>query len=383
VLKRLSPVTRIAFIALVTVHAALFVSLLAQGDPIRGDFARYWQIGSAAGRPYRDFPVEYPPLTTVIFRTLAAPHAAQPFAYGVLALNAASDAVLIAALGSGWGAAAAIFYMAGILPILPVLYFRFDLWPMAAAILGVWMWQRQRPAAGAAAFAAGFGLKLWPVVLSLWMLGERRGARRRQAVTALIVGCAAILLIWVAMVGGLAGMLQVITFRDAKGWSIESVIGSVVHLGDRAVRVESGAWRVGMIPPFASIVLFAVSAPLSLAAVYQGMVTQRLGASWIAAIGILLLGSALISPQFFAWLLPGAAIAWTHRDRAPALTVVITVMLSTAVLAVYRRLVEGDLAAEQLVIVRNAACFAAVLLAARSLATPRSERVIVVPDERS
>jgi hypothetical protein len=376
--KQLSPGARIAFIALATVHVALFVALLAQGGPIRGDFERFWQIGSAPGRAYRDFPVEYPPLTTAIFRTLAAAQAERPFAYGLLALNAASDGILIVALGSGWGAAAASFYMAGILPILPVLYFRFDLWPMAAAMLGVYTWKRGWPVASGAAFAVGFGLKLWPLVLSVWLLGERRAERRRAALTTLAASCAVIVAIWVALVGGPGGIVQVMTFRNASGWSIESVVGSILHIGDAAVRVESGAWRVGTIPSYASIVSFAVTAPLSLYAAYRGMTSERLGASWIAAVGVLLLGSALISPQFFAWLLPAAAIAWTDEDRAPAIAVLVTLMLSTMVLATYRDLVGGVRAAEGLVIVRNLVCLVAVATASRSLAEPKSEDAPVI-----
>jgi hypothetical protein len=161
------------------------------------------------------------------------------------------------------------------------------------------------------------------------------------------------------------------TFREARGWSIESTIGAIVHLGDSTgVRVESGAWRVGTISSFALLGLFVVTAPLSLIAVVRGIVTRRLGTSWIAAVGILLLGSPLISPQFFAWLLPGAAIAWIDRERAPAIGVLVTLVLSVGILANYADLVRGVRYVELLVIGRNLMCLAAVISAAHSLVTP-------------
>jgi hypothetical protein len=107
-----------------------------------------------------------------------------------------------------------------------------------------------------------------------------------------------------------------------------------------------------------------------LIAVVRGIVTRRLGTSWIAAVGILLLGSPLISPQFFAWLLPGAAIAWIDRERAPAIGVLVTLVLSVGILANYADLVRGVRYVELLVIGRNLMCLAAVISAAHSLVTP-------------
>ena len=35
-------------------------------DALRGDVLRFWEIAHAGGRPYVDFPVEYPPLETFV-----------------------------------------------------------------------------------------------------------------------------------------------------------------------------------------------------------------------------------------------------------------------------------------------------------------------------
>src|SRR6266487_1032851 len=50
---------------------------------------------------------------------------------------------------------------------------------------------------------------------------------------------------WVAW-GGVDGPLQVLTFRGAKGWEMESTVGALVRgIGGASPRIEAGAWRVG------------------------------------------------------------------------------------------------------------------------------------------
>jgi len=373
VLKRLTPALRIACVVLISVHAALFIVLVEQGAPMQGDFERFRQIGADSRRPYRDFAVEYPPVTVAIFRTLAAIESRDLFGYTLLSLNLAADALLIGTLMAGWGASAALFYMVGILPMLPVLFYRFDLWPISVATFAVYAWGRRSATTSGLAFALGFGLKLWPLLLSAWIVCDRHLPFRRRASTVLAVGCLGICLGWIAFAGGLQGVVQVATFREALGWSIESTVGAIVHLRDStSVRVESGAWRVGTISSFALLGSLAITAPLSLFATFRGIVTRRLGASWIAGVGILLLGSPLISPQFFAWLLPGAAIAWIDHDRAPAVGVLVTLVLSMVILATYADLVSGVKYVELLVISRNLVCVASVISAARCLVTPTS-----------
>src|SRR5882672_1961975 len=95
VLKTLTPAQRIACVVLISVHAALFFVLVEQAAPIRGDFERFWQIGADSRRPYRDFAVEYPPVTVAIFRSLATTETRESFGYTLLSLNMVADACLI------------------------------------------------------------------------------------------------------------------------------------------------------------------------------------------------------------------------------------------------------------------------------------------------
>src|SRR5207344_432502 len=97
---------------------------------------------------------------------------------------------------------------------------------------------------GAGALGAAVFVKLWPFVLSP-VLVVRRSV---HGVLTFVAVCAAGTLAWVAW-GGFAGPWQVLSFRHARGWQIESVIGELWHLvtGDTTY-VDQGSSRVGHMP---------------------------------------------------------------------------------------------------------------------------------------
>ena len=103
---RISPKWVLA-VALV-IHAIAFsVSAVKSSQPA-GDFDRYYEIASAPGRPYVDYPVEHPIATLLVFRTPArVPGGRASFGLGVVVVNLVADVVLVGSLLCGWGIAAA------------------------------------------------------------------------------------------------------------------------------------------------------------------------------------------------------------------------------------------------------------------------------------
>lgn len=283
-----------------------------------GDFQRYWDIASTAAKTDIAVPVEYPPGAVLVFDLLA--HATgdpATFNVALLLANLAADGLVLVVLVFVWGTGAGAAYLTISAPIISLLFFRFDLWPVAAATAGVACWTRERWRAGAAMIALGVALKLWPLPLVTMLF-----TGRRRSVTSVLVPLG-----WLAF-GGLAGaagwfwysgvdgFLGVLTFRSATGWGIESTIGSVWRIIEpESIRLESGAVRAGRTVPLMSVALFLGSMPVSCWALYRGGVTGRIGSGWVTGLGALLACSALLSPQFLGWLLPGAAIAWTEGDR--------------------------------------------------------------------
>lgn len=347
--------------------AHLIVAAVCAATPTvhLGDFHRYWGIATGPGRVYVDVPVEYPPGAILAFRGLAR-LAGNQHAFNALLLlvNVIADLAVVGVLLAVWGMSAAAVYLWVSLPILSLLVFRFDLWPILAVTAAVGLLARQRPKTGVLLLCAGAAVKLWPLpFIALWMKDEWRPWRVPAAWCFAVLTAAGVAAWW--FWGGWHGVLGVLTFRGATGWDIESTVGGLWRpLDPASLRLESGAMRVGHNVPVLSIVLFAVSMPISMWALWRG--TQQpgaIGAGWVTGLGVVLACSALLSPQFLGWLLPGAAIAWAEGDRRTTRVVAGLIVLTVVYRILHTQQMPG------LVLLRNIALVAAVVQALRTLAT--------------
>jgi hypothetical protein len=341
-------------IAILAIHAVAFTISAAQSGQPASDFDRYYEIGSTAGRPYVDYQVEHPIATLLTFRTLARlPGGRASFGLGVVVLDLIADAIIVGSLVWGWGMAAAIFGAAALVPVLGLFFNRVDAWSTAAAILAVAAWRHKRPVALGCALAVGAAFKLWPLVLATLLIVPWRERRSPLALaafvtTALVFGGVAL---WVA---GARGVVQVLTFRGATGWQIESLVGSLVHLADsQTLRLESGAWRIGTMNGAASTAMFLAAAPICLWSSWRGARLPRVGAGWLASVTTLLLLSALLSAQYVIWLAPAAAIEWSEGDKRLALLAAIAIALTQVLWSYYGSVLAGEAPAMLLVVFRN------------------------------
>jgi len=139
-------------------------------------------------------------------------------------------------------------------------------------------------------------------------------------------------------VGGVPGLADVLTFRHAGGWEVESTLGTVVWIATGGpIRIEAGAPRIGSVSPAASVALFAVLAALLVAIWALAMRRNRaaFGAAAVAAVAALLACSAIFSLQYAAWLLPWAAVAWAEGDRQHFWMVTMIEVLTAVLFVVY------------------------------------------------
>jgi hypothetical protein len=168
--------------------------------------------------------------------------------------------------------------------------------------------------------------------------------------------------------------MQVLTFRGATGWQIESMVGSIAHLMDsHTLRMESGAWRIGTINSVASIAMFVAAAPVCIWSSWRGARLNRVGAGWLAGVTTLLLLSALLSAQYVIWLAPAAAIAWTEGDKRLVVLTAIAIALTQWLWSAYGSVLDGAFAALLLVVVRNAVLAAIGISAITRLASPAAD----------
>jgi hypothetical protein len=357
-------------IAVLAVHAVAFAISAAQASRPAGDFDRYYEIGSSAGRPYVDYQVEHPIGTLLVFKGLAQlPGGRDTFGLGVVVLDLIADAVILGSLVWGWGFVAAAYCGAALIPVIGLFFNRVDAWSTACAILAVAAWRKDRPVILGCALAIGAAFKLWPLVLATLLVVPWRDRRSLTAIAAFAATAAAFAAaaLWIA---GANGITQVLTFRGATGWQIESLTGSLVHLTDsRTLRMESGAWRIGTIGRTWSIAMFLAAAPICIWSSWRGARVDQVGAGWLASVTTLLLLSALLSAQYVIWLAPAGAIAWVQGEKRLAMLTALAILLTQVLWAYYGAILHHAWPGMLLVVGRNAVLVAITALAIARLRT--------------
>jgi hypothetical protein len=324
--RRIGPIT----VGLLAVRLAVVLVTVHVGShrPLTDDLARFHEISTAPGTPYRTFPVEYMPGEVLVIESVGT---SDPVALAMrIALIAfIADIATWAALRSGWGSRTAERYLWLGTPLLVFIYTRFDLVPVALAALGAALAVRGAQRSGGLSFAAAIMTKLWPVVVVPALIVV---ARKRAFVWTL--GATAVATIsWVAG-AGVSNAVEVLTFRHATGWGVESVVGTVTWIATGGpIRLESGAPRIGSSATWATVgltvALVALLFAIWTAAARRGR--GAFGAAAVAAVGALMICSPLISLQYASWLLPWGAVAWLDGDRRMA-SAVLGVEIVTAVL---------------------------------------------------
>ena len=336
------------------IHVPIAVVAIGKSRLPHADLDNYYDIGTRSGRPYVDFPVEYPVATTQTFRTLA-PIAGSRERFGVslVLVSVAADVAIAGALAWGWGIEAAACYAFIVIPLIDLFFLRMDLWPTAFATIAVAAWRRERGELAAIGLVAGAAFKLWPLMfLSLLLVSS--GARRRIAPLATAIAAGLMVVAGWLWVAGPSGLYQVLTFRGARGWEVESTIGAAWMLFDQSsMRLESGAWRIGTTNGPTSILLFGLAAVPCLWMIWRGGRTGHVGTGWAGGISLLLFMSALLSPQFSAWLAPASGVAWAEKDRRIAVLTGIAVFLTNLAFKSFVPLLRGAPRALTIVHARN------------------------------
>ena len=349
-----------------------------------GDFDRYYAIASNAGRPYVDYQVEHPIATLAVFKSISRlPGGRGTFGFAIVFLNTVGDVIIILSLWWGWGIAAAACYMVTVLPVIDLFFNRIDAWSTAAAVLAVTLWKRQRPTAAGVAFAVGTGFKLWPLVLTPIIVVPWRGRHSTKAAASFVLTCAILgaLAFWIA---GATSVREVLTFRGATGWQIESTIGSLQNLfGSETPRLENNAFRIGMLSAPLAIGLFATVLPFCFWVAARSSTRGRVGTGWLGAVSALLLSSALFSAQSVIWLTPGAAVALgEHASVGPALVLASTA-LTQGFMQLYGAVVDHGnsgcmdhrVVARALVVLRNVTVLALALQSTGQLFRESDDRM--------
>jgi len=352
----------VALIALRIVAALVLANAGIEKDDniLGGDARRYDEISNSQGTAYRDFEVEYPPVTLALIKATHG-HDRQATLTGLILTQLALDLGCIAVLWWAWSKRTALAYLVLSAPLVlfPFLYVRIDLLSVFLATLGLGLARRGLERSGGVALAVSVFAKVWPVVVAPVLLIERKTKATITATIGVIVGAVA----WVAWVGT-TGPEQVLSFRGAKGWQIESLPGIWFHVTDaQRSHVESGAWRTfATMPGWSRPVLTALSLGTVLLA--WGLAYRRrragdddsvvYGAAPLVSVLGLLIFAPILSPQYILWMLPWAAITVAAGNRVQGWLTLVVTALSTYIFATIHAQVDGRWFAVGPVVVRDA-----------------------------
>lgn len=296
-------------LALVAVHVLALALVLADAmvnTVTDVDVFRAQRIATSPATPYRDFAVEYMPLETAAVHLFAQ---ADPrnVAIRLAVLAFAGDMAAAAAVWWGWGRRPAAMYLLLGIPLLSLLYLRFDFVVVAMAAWAMALQRKRFETPSGVLLGLAILGKLWPVVI-LPVLWFRRQWRAAAAGTIVLATGG---LAW-AWVGGIKAPLQVLTFRGAVGWSVESTVGNLYWIISRGqIAPQAGAMRVGMAPTWAKgLLLLGLVAAQYVIWVRAGRDRRDpMGGTAVASITALLVFSPLFSIQYATWLLPWTAVA--------------------------------------------------------------------------
>src|SRR6202011_2134924 len=148
-----------------------------------------------------------------------------------------------------------------------------------------------------------------------------------------------------------------------------SLIGSVIHVvGAGPDFFQQGSERIGRVPTGLGVALIGLGGLAAIAVCIQAGRRALFGTGWVTTVMLLLATSVLLSPQFVTWGVPGAALAVREKRWPLVVAFTVVVVLTLLETRVFTAIIRGDALAQALLLTRNAAIVATLLIGLRSLA---------------
>ena len=292
-------------------------------------YHRYATMALVGGRvPYRDFAVEYPPLSLPLFllpRLVAADLRGYKLAFAaeMLLFNAATVLLVARRVGLHEGedrvAARLGWYTLYLLILSRFLVSRYDAAPMFLGFLASTAWAPGRGGLGGLAASLGAMTKGYPALVAA--LGSARdlsgpGAGRWRGLAAFALASALGGLAWLALAGP-GGLRRSLEYHGGRGFEYGSVYSGAQMLAAKAAGAEVAISRDHA--SFSSITpwtpgLLAMATPIQVAALLAvGVATLRRGGGEdlvrpsAAAVLAFVVSGKVFSPQYLLWLVPFVA----------------------------------------------------------------------------
>jgi hypothetical protein len=272
--------------------------------------------------PYRDYPVEYPPLALFVFLVprlavllgVAYHHA---FIAWMLIVNGTTLALVAWWVARHEGATVVprrlVWLTLATTSLCPLVVLRYDLAPTAVAFMAACFSASRRHILAGIAAGVGFLIKIFPGVIMCPELGEvvRSRLRRARGVIAFSVVTAAGLVSWLAFGG--AGAVQAIDYHASRGLEIGSLYAGVALAVAKAfggrVAIDYLHASIELTTPW-TVELARVALPIQAAALLavavhsaRARIAEPMRDATAALVAFMVFGKVL-SPQYVIWLLP-------------------------------------------------------------------------------
>lgn len=292
--------------------------------------------------PYKDFLVEYPPLSLLVFllpRLIADDAATYAAAFSgmIVLLDLATLALGVAlARRAGYSVlTGSIAYTFALLVTGPLLIEHYDLFPAVLTLFVLYAFARGWHKASWSVLALGMMAKIYPVIIAPLFLvryiHDRDYQHLRAGILSFAVTVAVVVLPWVII--DAAEFWGLIAYHMERGIQIESTYASFLLIADNlglttvAREMSHGSWNV--VSPATGVLanLSSVLMPVSVAAIcwsyYRALrrsirsstlSDERLVFHAVAMILVLLFTSKVFSPQYLIWLYPLVPLVMGKRS---------------------------------------------------------------------
>jgi hypothetical protein len=353
-------------------------------------YYRYAFFVAGGGRPYVDFPVEYPPLALSLFTLAGPPDHLNPyasrFAFQMLLFGAGTAVVTAVTAARAWKTgrrpyAAAAGFALGVAATGALLANRYDAAVALVFAACLLLLALGRHAAAAAVLGLGFALKLVPAILlplALVLAPTPRAAIR----AGIAFTVAAVLPFLPYLPEGVTGLGQVFAYHGARPLQIESVLATPLWIGQLLGAVDItilngfGGQNVGA-PGAEAIAKISGALGLAMLGVVYAAIWRRRGEiraspplavlAVTAVLASFVTFGKVLSPQFLIWLLPSVALLLPERRALAALLLVAMALTQLEFPANYFKLTALEPAAIACLIARNVALLAAFVACVRDL----------------
>jgi hypothetical protein len=356
---------------------------------LRPDLSLYYRYSSSIVQgqiPYRDFPVEYPPLALlpmVLPQLLTGfVHSFRAYLIGLMVQNAllcSAVGLLVAKIAArhhsqAFSRRTLAIYSLFVVINAPLILLRFDILPALLTVLALWFVIIARPSLAGIALGLGIMTKLYPAVLvpvvGLYYVMKRQYADVLKLMGGSIVAVGVVLLPFIPI--GLNRLLLVSQYHQARGLQLESIPAGLLLLAKRwgwtTVEIVTNYGALHLKSPIADTIakalpsLFLICWALAILSCFKRLQLERhsnyatIEQTLLICIALVLLTfivtSKVFSPQYLVWLLP--FMPFLHSKQ---LSIAIAMCILTLVIFPfsYSQLIEMKLLPILLLNLRNLA----------------------------